>query len=263
MSEPQVTDQACHSSYGSNTPVTRIVIHDTESGGGFPAASQAPTAHGVANYFTQQSSGGSAHYIVDTATEMHVLPDSTIGWHAPPNQGSIGIEICGQAAYSRDQWLSPEVWPAVQRAAARTVELCHRFGVPLRKINSGDLVNGAHGICGHYDVSQAWHQSDHSDPGPNFPWDRFMQEVGGSAGPVAQAPSATPNKGYVVKGVQSAPSNPGFTAYLQRRLGIPADGSWGPQTNGALAQFQRDHGLTPDSVIGPATAAALGWSFRA
>lgn len=267
MAEPSVSSpHAFHISSGSNLPVTRIVIHDTESAGSGPG-----TAHGVLGYFSQPSSGGSAHYITDVRDEFHPLGDSEIGWHAPPNQGSIGIEICGQARYSRATWLSADVWPAVLRAAQRTAELCARFGVPMVRLSSTDLLNGRHGICGHVDVSQAWHQSDHSDPGPNFPWDAFMAAVTAAAGVRAPAaasgfgsplPPSAPNLAYVVCGVQRAPSNPGFTAYLQRRLGIPADGSWGPQTTRTLAAFQRAHGLAGDAVIGAATAAALGWAFR-
>jgi peptidoglycan DL-endopeptidase CwlO len=44
---------------------------------------------------------------------------------------------------------------------------------------------------------------------------------------------------------------------LQRRLGIPADGAFGPQTKGAVKAFQKRHGLAPDGVVGPLTRAAL------
>lgn len=177
MAEPAITLRAVHDSGAPNAPVTRIVIHATAGGQGFPAESAAGVAHATARYFQSQAAGGSAHYICDVAAEEHCVPDGVVAWHAPPNPGSIGIEVCADPTYTRAQWLDPKVWPAVVRAAARCRELCDRFGVPKVKLTSAGLLAGAHGVCGHVDVSGAWHQSDHWDPGPNFPWDRFMALV--------------------------------------------------------------------------------------
>ena len=44
---------------------------------------------------------------------------------------------------------------------------------------------------------------------------------------------------------------------VQRALGIPADGRFGPRTQGAVRAFQRTHGLPADGVVGPQTAARL------
>jgi GH25 family lysozyme M1 (1,4-beta-N-acetylmuramidase) len=47
--------------------------------------------------------------------------------------------------------------------------------------------------------------------------------------------------------------------WVQRRLGVDADGDFGAKTETAVKALQAKHGLTQDGVIGPATFAPLCW----
>lgn len=47
-------------------------------------------------------------------------------------------------------------------------------------------------------------------------------------------------------------------AWLQRAIGVKADGIFGPMTQAAVAAWQRDQGILSDGIVGPGTWRALG-----
>jgi hypothetical protein len=56
----------------------------------------------------------------------------------------------------------------------------------------------------------------------------------------------------------SASSKRGDVRAMQRKIGVAADGIFGPATERALKRWQRRHGLTADGIAGPQTRSAMG-----
>lgn len=164
------------SSDGDNKPITRIVLHGTTS----------PTVEGgarnIAGYFRSDAADGSAHYVIDPAEVVQSAFDSVICWHAPPNPGSIGEEMCDRVGDARNRPLPLSRWSnkphaAMLKLTARnTAELCLAYGVPARMIGPRGLRAGKRGICEHSDVSLAFKQTSHWDLGA-FPRRRFVRMV--------------------------------------------------------------------------------------
>jgi hypothetical protein len=178
---PFVEGSSKHQS-GPNGPITRIVIHGTCSGTHQGGAME------NAHYFQQDTAGGLAHYVVDPGEIVQCCAEDTACWHAPPNHGSIGIELCDPQTGPAARWQSPQDEAMLHLAAQLVVEIAARTGVPLVRIGPADLRAGKHGICGHVDVTDAFHQSSHTDPGPDFPWSHFMDLVHAAAVPVVVKP---------------------------------------------------------------------------
>jgi len=107
--------------------------------------------------------------------------EDDIAWHARGgNMSSIGIELAGYAGQRALGWSDAYSRAVVERAARLTADVCGRYGIPIRRLRASDLVAGKRGVTGHGDVSAAFRKSDHWDPGPDFPWSRFLRLARGS-----------------------------------------------------------------------------------
>ncbi len=134
-----------------------------------------------ARWFQNPDSEVSAHYCVDADTAIQCVREQHIAWHARGgNANSVGIELAGFAGQRSLGWSDAYSRAVVERAARLTADVCRRYGIPIRRLRASDLVAGRRGVTGHADVSAAFRKSDHWDPGPDFPWARFLRSARGS-----------------------------------------------------------------------------------
>jgi len=76
-----------------------------------------------------------------------------------------------------------------------------------------------------------------------------------AANPAAPTPEPATTTEYSI--TLSAGATGRQVELLQRALGIPVDGVFGPETEAAVQHFQAGKGLTVDGIVGPLTSAAL------
>jgi N-acetylmuramoyl-L-alanine amidase CwlA len=190
---PKYVGPPAHDSGSGNKPIKRIVIHCT-------AGSDGKGAMGTANYFKQQAAGGSAHYVIDSDEVLQTAYDSVVCWHAPPNTHSLGVEMCCSLAdKGKGHWGRADHVSMMKLTATLVAQLCLAYGIPAKRLTVAQVKAGQEGICGHVDVSDAFKQSSHWDPGPYFPWAVFMAmvnaEIARITKPATKPPVTTPPKG--------------------------------------------------------------------
>jgi hypothetical protein len=81
--------------------------------------------------------------------------------------------------------------------------------------------------------------------------------MGLGSGPVLKRKRSGARRGRAGRAHQRSRGGGGVRS-LQRRIGVQADGVFGPGTEAALKRWQAAHGLAADGVAGPQTRAKLG-----
>jgi hypothetical protein len=152
---------------------------------------------GAISWFQNPSANVSAHYTVrrsDGAITQSVR-HADIAWHAGNwsyNQRSIGIEHEGFIADANNY--TPAM---LQASAALTRWLCDNLGIPKDRSH----------IIGHIEVPGA----THTDPGPHFPWQQYMDLVNNGATMMPPMAGTGVLQGVVYIGTDNTQRIPGAT----------------------------------------------------
>ncbi|MFD9497727.1 N-acetylmuramoyl-L-alanine amidase [Streptomyces sp. NPDC060035] len=137
-------------SNGRSSAITKVVVHVTQG-----------SYAGTINWFQNPSAGVSAHYVVRSSDGQvtQMVRDGDTGFHArSANAYAVGIEHEGYV--DNPSWFTDAMY---RSSADLTRHLANRYGIPKTRAY----------IVGHNEVPG----NDHTDPGPNWNWNYYMQLV--------------------------------------------------------------------------------------
>lgn len=153
-------------------PVRLVVIHTGELKEGAIAAET------LAKYGQHPDYESSWHLAIDSDSIIQCVKDSHVAWAAPGcNHDGMQIELACYAGQTAGDWRDPYSIAVVALAADATAQYCLKYRLPPVHLSDEQLGAGASGIIGHVQASRVYKKSDHPDPGPNFPWVRFISMV--------------------------------------------------------------------------------------
>lgn len=153
------------------------VIH-TNEGGPYARGKSPGTVLGLLQFCANLRNEASYNTIIGRAGDTgRCNSDVYAPWAAGPIANDRGLHLCalGWSAQSRDEWAS---YDAQMNAIA--ANLAHNsvvYGIPLVRVNAAQIKAGQRGVCGHGDVAAAWRETDHTDPGADFPFDIVLAKA--------------------------------------------------------------------------------------
>lgn len=156
-------------------PINKIVLHTIEC----------PCAPGwakkAADIFAKSTATKvSAHYYVDPTAIIQGVRDTDIAYAAPgANSDGLQIEQAGRAIFTLAQWTDPNGQGLIKQTSTLLADLSSRYNIPLRFCSAADMLasTNARGVTTHAEVNKAYHRSDHTDPGKNYPLDLVLIEA--------------------------------------------------------------------------------------
>ncbi|MDV6300181.1 M23 family metallopeptidase [Dietzia maris] len=154
--------------------VPLIAIHTYEC----PRESGERALRNRANY--QQTSGTGSYNVLVSADgkSLRANDDNYTPCASLPTGDRLGFHLSflAYAADSRETWLKHDA--QLREAARICAQWCRNHGHEVRRLSVPEVQGRrVRGFCSHGDISVAFRESTHTDPGKNFPWDVFLRYV--------------------------------------------------------------------------------------
>lgn len=157
------------------TPTGLIVVHTAESM--LDTIGEDTGAEGVADFIRRRADPGSYHRLVDSDSIVPVVRFEMAAYGDGTGSNEFAIHLsfaCRAADWPR---MSAERLEAflvngakAAREAATWVARVHGITVPARRVTRAQSEQGAAGFISHGERDPG----RRTDPGPGFPWDRFL-----------------------------------------------------------------------------------------
>jgi N-acetyl-anhydromuramyl-L-alanine amidase AmpD len=158
-------------------PVRLVILHTAEG---------ARTVAELGNYFAAAAVQVSSHVGIDDDGIEQYVDYAREAWTTrSANPISDNAELCGFAAWTREQWINDHM-PMLRNAASWVAARCTARNIPVVKLTPAQVAAGQPGVCGHVDWTVGMKDGTHTDPGPGFPWDVVISLARGGGVPVAQ-----------------------------------------------------------------------------
>jgi hypothetical protein len=168
------------SSARGSAPVRLVVVHTAEG---------ARTVESLGAWFQRSSTQASSHAGIDDCRIETYVEYARAAWTVRNgNPISDNVELCGFAAWSREEWLNNH--PNMLKLTAQWIrERCLARGIPIKKLTPAEVAAGKAGVIGHVDWTLGMKDGSHTDPGPGFPWDHVIQLAAGTSSAAATTAS--------------------------------------------------------------------------
>lgn len=149
-----------------------VVIHAAE------VAPRAGMARWLMNYCAENDRKASWHYAVDSDEITQSVHEKDVAWHAPgANSRGVGVELATMGLQRAEVWSDGYHQKMLGLAAFLTAGICARWKIEPFYVDANGLLEGRRGITTHAEVTFAYKESTHMDPGPGFPMEFFVGKV--------------------------------------------------------------------------------------